>query len=67
MEDSYHITGKGEAKLCPAKIKCRLGTPEEHYPTKEAARAAYEEAMDAVPELSYKHYNRDIRDELEEA
>lgn len=39
----YHLNPEtGNAGLCRAKKKCRFGTDDEHYPTPEAARRAYE-------------------------
>lgn len=61
----YHVTKDGNPGLCTATVKpCPLGEPDEHYDTPEQAREAYEKAMEAVPELSYKKYNKDVTVEL---
>lgn len=43
----FHINGKGEPGVCSALIKCRFGGQDNHYPTSEAARAAFEVKMGA--------------------
>ena len=50
----YHINAKGEPGVCKAQQACPFGTSEEHYDSAQEARAAYEEARSAVPELHRK-------------
>lgn len=43
----YHITPSGEPGLCTATLKsCPYGGAGDHYTSKEAARAAFEDAME---------------------
>lgn len=52
----YHISVDGEPVVCYAKIKCRLGGEsgkENHFETKEEARAAYENSMESNNFISH--------------
>ena len=45
----YHVNPEtGNANVCRARKNCPFGGDEAHYPTKEAARQAYELSMDAL-------------------
>lgn len=37
-EKKFHISSDGKVSTCPAKIKCRLAPPEEHFTTVEEAQ-----------------------------
>ncbi len=42
----YHINGRGEPRVCQAQEGgCPFGGSMDHYPTREAAQAAFEENM----------------------
>lgn len=46
----YHVNPEtGEPGECKAEIKCRFGSPEEHYTSPEAARKAFEENQPLFP------------------
>lgn len=37
-ERKFHISSNGEVVTCPAKIRCRLAPPEEHFTSREEAQ-----------------------------
>lgn len=46
----YHINPEtGDPGECKAEIKCRFGSPEDHYTSPEAARKAFEERQPLFP------------------
>lgn len=48
----YHINPKtGNPNVCHASLRCPFGSPEEHFPTKAAALASYENSV-----AEDKHY-----------
>lgn len=51
----YHINPRtGDPGLCKAKISCPYGTADEHFPSEEKARAAYEagQLSEVLPRLN---------------
>lgn len=57
----YHINGRGEPAICPAKISCRLKS--DHFDTEEEARQAYEKnnTDQSVAKLTKKTKVADIK------
>ncbi len=51
----YHLTPKGEAGLCSAQPgNCPYGDDQNHYPSPEAARAAFELSMAGGAQLAHR-------------
>lgn len=52
----FHINEKGEPGKCSAEVACPFGSDDNHYPSPEVARQAYEEsnAHQQVPTVSKK-------------
>jgi len=48
----YHVNYKGEPGVCKASRNCPFGGPEDHFPTPEKAREAYELQMANTDYLS---------------
>lgn len=62
----YHVNKKGEAGECSAQEACPFGDlTQDHYPTPEEARAAYERKHSALPQAasSAKRMSREERRE----
>ena len=52
----FHISSDGNPRVCSASEgKCPLGGNENHYTSKEAARAAYEESAETLVSVSKKN------------
>lgn len=61
----YHINPEtGEPGECKAEIKCRFGSPEEHYTSAEAARKAFEDSQPLFPPQKREETEEEILDRV---
>lgn len=61
----YHVNPEtGEPGECKAEIKCRFGSPEEHYTSAEAARKAFEDSQPLFPTQKREESEEEILDRV---
>lgn len=64
-QNKFHVNSAGEPGSCSAQISCPFGSSEEHFSTKDEARAFYEKnnAEKLVPQtMSKSELNRVVKD-----